>query len=265
MLIQPLVNDSICGKLRAGALSIWIAVCASTALLCFGQFRLVDGWQSTLFLNTGGIGLISCLGLSELRRRTHEREIQRLREFATTDPLTGAGNRRSFDQELSRKITQFQRYNTPCSLLIIDADHFKSVNDTWGHAVGDIVLKALVQAMTSTLRDIDLLFRIGGEEFGALLPETGATHAVIAAERIRRAVNELEIDNPVNNKKLRVSVSIGGADIQFVDCAERWYKRADVALYEAKERGRNRVEFYAIPTEASSRVDTASETTAHSE
>lgn len=255
MFFKPLVHDLIWRKLRVDSLPIWVAVCASTTLLCFGQFRLINGWQSILFLNTGGIGLISCLGLSELRRRCHEREIQRLREFATTDPLTGAGNRRSFDQELSRKITQFQRYNTPCSLLIIDADHFKSVNDTWGHDTGDIVLKSLVRAMESTLRDIDLLFRIGGEEFGALLPETGATNAIIAAERIRRAVNDLEIPIPVSKTKIRISVSIGGADIQFVDCAERWFKRADVALYVAKERGRNRVEFSTLSVE----------TTAHSE
>jgi len=242
MLLQPAIHEYSSGRFLPKTLSLWVTVFASALFLCIGQFGIIDGLHSAIFLNTGGIGLITCLGLSEVRRRCSEQEIYKLREVATTDPLTGVGNRRSFDQELSRKITQFHRYGTPCSLLIIDADHFKSINDRWGHDVGDLVLKSLVHAMSSTLRDIDLLFRIGGEEFGAFLPETESSNARIAAERIRVAVSELEISSPGNQEGLRVTVSIGGSQVQFVDCTEGWFKRAENALYDAKRQGRNRVE-----------------------
>jgi diguanylate cyclase (GGDEF)-like protein len=251
MLLHPALHRSFLGKLLPDSLSLWVTVFASAMFMCIGQFGVIDGKRSALFLNCGGIGLIACLALSEVRRRCNENEIQRLREVATIDPLTGAGNRRSFDQELSRKITQFQRYGTTCSLLIVDADYFKSINDRWGHDVGDKVLKALVQAMSSTLRDIDLLFRIGGEEFAALLPETGSSKAMIAAERIRAAVSELEIPIPGSDERLRVTVSIGGSEIQFVDLSDGWFKRADEALYDAKRRGRNRVEVRVSQPEAS--------------
>lgn len=251
MLLQPALHDSTWRKLLPNTPSLWVTVFASTLFICIGQFGSIDRLQSTVFLNVGGVGLIACLGLSEVSRRYNEREIVRLREAATTDSLTGVGNRRSFDQELSRKITQFQRYGTTCSLLIVDADYFKSINDRWGHDVGDVVLKALVHAMSSTLRDIDLLFRIGGEEFAALLPETESSKAMIAAERIRAAVSELEIPIPGSDERLRVTVSIGGSEIQFVDCAEGWFKRADEALYDAKRRGRNRAEVCVSQPEAS--------------
>jgi diguanylate cyclase (GGDEF)-like protein len=251
MLLQPALHDSTWRKLLPNTPSLWVTVFASTLCMCIGQFGSVERLQSTVFLNVGGVGLIACLGLSEVSRRHNEREIVRLREVATTDSLTGVGNRRSFDQELSRKITQFQRYGTTCSLLIVDADYFKTINDRWGHDVGDKVLKALVQAMSSTLRDIDLLFRIGGEEFAALLPETESSKAMIAAERIRVAVSALEIPISGSDKHLRVTVSIGGSEIQFVDCADAWFKRADSALYDAKRRGRNRVEICASQPEGS--------------
>ncbi len=121
-------------------LPLWLAVGASTVLLCLGQFHLVEGWRSIMFLNVGGIGLIACLALSELRRRHGELEILKLREVAATDVLTGVGNRRLFEQEMSRCVAVHRRYRTPCSMLMIDADHFKSINDTWGHDIGDQVL-----------------------------------------------------------------------------------------------------------------------------
>jgi diguanylate cyclase (GGDEF)-like protein len=226
---------------------MWLAVGASAALICMGQFGFVDGWRAILFLNTGGIGLISCLGLSELGRRHDEREIRRLREVATMDPLTGTGNRRWFDQELGRRVTQFRRYRTPCSLLVIDADHFKSINDTWGHDVGDQVLISLVRVITATLRDIDLLFRIGGEEFAALLPETEGVNAAIAAERVRVAISELQI--PVGSRRIQINASVGGSQLLSNDSGESWFKRADNALLEAKQQGRDRVVFYATVNE----------------
>lgn len=224
-----------------GVLPLWLAVGASFSLLCMGQFQVVTGWQAVMFLNVGGIGLIACLALSELRRRNGELEILRLRAVATTDSLTGIGNRRSFDLEVSRRMAIFRRYQTACSLLLIDADHFKAINDTYGHDAGDRVLQAIARSIQAILRDIDFLFRLGGEEFVALLPETDAAKAAIVAERIRTAVSQSRV--PAEGHLLQVSVSQGGAQLNLKDNPKSWLKRADDALYEAKRTGRNRVVF----------------------
>jgi diguanylate cyclase (GGDEF)-like protein len=229
--------DYLVERIRQDPLPLWFAVCASTVFLCLGQFQIVEGWQGMLLLNTGGIGLISSLGLSELRRRGDEEELRKLREVASTDPLTGAGNRRWFDQEMNRRVTQFRRYGNACSLLIIDVDHFKSINDTWGHDVGDHALKAVTKVIAATLRDTDLLFRVGGEEFAALLPETELSSAITAAERIRIAVGELMI--PMEFNPIQLTVSVGGAQLQANESMEVWFKRADKTLYRAKQNGRN--------------------------
>jgi len=226
-------------QVEARSMPLWLAVGASITLLSLGQFGLVHGPQAAVFLNAGGVGLIACLALSELRRRSGETEIVRLREAAITDPLTGVGNRRSFEQDVTRRIATFRRFQTPCSLLVIDADHFKAINDTYGHDVGDLVLKSVVRSIQATLRDIDILFRMGGEEFVAVLPETEAANAKIAAERIRSAVSQLRV--AVNGQLLKVTVSQGGAQLTTADDLGTWLKRADQALYEAKRNGRNRV------------------------
>lgn len=239
--------DRLVERIRQDPLPLWFAVCASTVFLCLGQFQIVEGWQGMLMLNTGGLGLISSLGLSELRRRSDEEELRKLREVASTDPLTGTGNRRWFDQEMNRRVTQFLRYGNTCSLLMIDVDHFKSINDTWGHDVGDHALKAVTKVIAATLRDTDLLFRVGGEEFAALLPETEISNAIIVAERIRIAVVELMI--PMEFNPIRLTVSVGGAQLLANESMGVWLKRADKALYRAKQNGRNRSLFdFASPT-----------------
>ncbi|MFN6161799.1 MAG: GGDEF domain-containing protein [Planctomycetota bacterium] len=245
-----MISKSSAETLKQNEGIIWLAVCVSAGLICLGQFGLGNGWQSLLVLNSGGVGLISCLGLSEIRRRSDEQEIQRLHEVATTDALTGTGNRRWFDQEMGRRVTQFRRYRTPCSLLVIDVDHFKNINDTWGHDVGDQVLVALVRVITATLRDIDMLFRVGGEEFAALLPETDGKNAATAAERVRAAISDLQI--PVGNRRIQINASVGGSQLLSSDSTETWYKRADTALLEAKQSGRDRVVFYTSSNPSSS-------------
>lgn len=246
---QSVGRISMVGSLMRGyqtrGLPLWLAVAGSFMLLCLGQFELVTGWQGLMHLNIGAVGLIACLALSELRRRRGELEILRLRAVATTDPLTGAGNRRSFDQEVNRRIAIFRRYQSPSSLLVIDADHFKLVNDTWGHDIGDLVLQSMVRTIQATLRDIDQLFRLGGEEFVAVLPETDGANAEIAAERIRRAIDELRI--PVEGQLFQVTVSLGGAELLPSDDLATWVKRGDEALYQAKKSGRNQVVFARKP------------------
>lgn len=240
-LARMMITGNLSQTCFGQKLVLWIAGAVSVLLFCVGQFGFLDSWNSLICLNVGGVGLISCLGFSELNRRSDQNEIRQLRDNSITDSLTGAGNRRSFEHELSRRVTQYRRYSTPCSLLLVDADFFKTINNTWSREVGDEVLKALVRAMMATLRDIDLVFRIDGQRFAALLPETQASNAAIAAERVRVAIGELRI--PAINRHIQISVSVGGAELLMAENAKNWFKRSDNMLFEAKQCGRNRVVF----------------------
>lgn len=228
---------SLSARLQNNNVPLWLTVFGSIALLSIGQFQLADSWTSVIFLNVGGLGLISCLGLSERQRRLNETVIDQLQAAATTDALTDVGNRRSLDAELSRRVALLRRHQTPCSLLVIDVDHFKSINDKWGHGVGDLALKAIAKAVGTALRDTDLVFRLGGEEFVAILAETRSTEAAIVAERIRVAVSQLKIHT--GDQAISLTVSQGGAQLYPTDSTASWLKRADEALYAAKRAGRN--------------------------
>src|SRR5664279_2643346 len=160
--------------------------------------------------------------------------------LATTDGLTSLYNRRQFDVLARAEWARFQRYGRPLSLLILDIDKFKSINDQFGHDAGDLVLKAVADICKSTKRQPDLLARIGGEEFALLLPETDEAAAEIVAERFRTAIQ----DHPriLAAEKIQVTVSIGVAGATLAMSGfEVLLKRADEALYEAKRTGRNRV------------------------
>ncbi len=168
-------------------------------------------------------------------RKIVEQELQRL---ATTDGLTGVLNRRAFTSEADNLAALAQRLGHPVSLMILDADKFKSINDTYGHPVGDIVLKKLVEAVASALRKTDVLGRLGGEEFGVVLPGTDGEGAAILGERILDAVRACAVDLP--EKQLRFTISLGISELGAPpDNLEAAFKRADQALYEAKQSGRN--------------------------
>jgi two-component system chemotaxis response regulator CheY len=168
------------------------------------------------------------------------RQLITSQRLARTDPLTGQPNRRGFLEEATREFRRSARYDRPLSVLALDIDHFKRVNDTWGHAVGDLALQRLAQACRSTLRNGDVFGRIGGEEFAILLPETCREDAVDAAERLRLVVQMLEV--PVDHGMMRLTVSIGVAQIISSDPSfEAVLERADANLYEAKRSGRNKV------------------------
>jgi diguanylate cyclase (GGDEF)-like protein/PAS domain S-box-containing protein len=164
----------------------------------------------------------------------------RLRELATTDSLTGLFNRRHFMELAEREFARAKRYQGTRTMLMMDIDHFKRVNDTHGHDVGDEVLRELARISRTALRELDILGRLGGEEFGVLLPETDAGPAMEVAERLRRAIEQSPMTTGAG--EMRITVSIGAAtskgDAETVDTL---LKRADVALYEAKQSGRNRV------------------------
>ena len=168
-------------------------------------------------------------------------ELEReLAEQARTDSLTGALNRRAMEEVALRETSRSIRNGNPLCMIVLDIDHFKRINDTHGHAAGDRVLKALVQQVRVTLRGSDLMARTGGEEFTILLPDTPAATGVVAAERLRRAIEALEV--PFDVKSIRFTVSAGVA--QFDPGQGDWenmMRRADSAMYDAKERGRNAV------------------------
>lgn len=161
-----------------------------------------------------------------------------LKEQAMTDPLTGAFNRRHMDCRLQAAIARRNRTGEPASLLLFDVDHFKGINDALGHAAGDQVLKRLVALVSIRARKLDVLFRIGGEEFLLLLPGAAHDGALTVAESLRRAIAVADL---LHGRRL--SVSIGVSELQEGQSATSWMADADAALYRAKRGGRNRVDF----------------------
>ncbi|MBN2646524.1 MAG: sensor domain-containing diguanylate cyclase [Thiotrichales bacterium] len=163
---------------------------------------------------------------------------QLLKLHANHDQLTGALNRRVFDQFIHKSVLEFQRYRDPFSLIICDIDHFKHVNDTYGHNFGDQILKELYAELSQILRASDTICRWGGEEFAILLPRTGLDKAVAVAEKIREHISQTEFSG-----QYPLTISLGVSELRLDDKPENWFERADQALYTAKETGRNRVCF----------------------
>lgn len=172
---------------------------------------------------------------------------EQLRALATRDSLTGAANRRHFVEQAQRERERSLRSGTPLSLCLFDADHFKSINDNYGHVAGDHVLSAMAQAATAALRTTDLLGRLGGEEFAMLLPDTDLAGAMVVAERVRAGVAAAEVQSSEVREgsapsAIRVTISIGVAELRGDEPFESVLKRADRALYAAKDLGRDRVQ-----------------------
>jgi diguanylate cyclase (GGDEF)-like protein len=167
--------------------------------------------------------------------------IDALCDLSSRDPLTGLANRRSFEAALGREIDRVARSGEPALLLMIDIDHFKRVNDTHGHAVGDLVIKAVAEALGDTVRPMDLPARIGGEEFAVILPNCAPTSGRAVAERVRERIEKQAIQVGFT-QEIGVTVSIGGAFApQWVRSTPSvWMERADLQLYRAKSEGRNR-------------------------
>jgi len=166
-----------------------------------------------------------------------EEELLRL---AATDPLTGAYNRREFTILSEREALRSHRYHHPLSLLMLDLDHFKRLNDIYGHTAGDKVLQRFTTLCTNTLRNVDFFGRWGGEEFVALLPETDIEGASVIAERLRKIVSENVLT--YNDHKINFTVSIGIAQYKDGEVTiDSPLGRADSAVYDAKKAGRNRI------------------------
>ena len=186
-------------------------------------------------------------------RRNLERE---LRKLANTDELTGVLNRRRFMELTQQENIRARRQQDPLCILMMDLDHFKSINDLYGHEAGDEVLRQFSKIANSLLRDGDLFARLGGEEFAALLPETGQEEALAQAERLRSATELLQVYHA--GEAIAVTVSIGVASIDQDDKTPlAFIGRADRALYQAKREGRNRVSLYTSATNAADALPAA--------
>lgn len=165
-----------------------------------------------------------------------KQNIERLRAEADRDYLTGLANRRRFRNALGQEVERWRRYRMPCALLLADIDHLKTINDTFGHSAGDVVIRHVANALTMSSRDNDTAARLGGEEFALLLAGADSTKALAAAERLRHAVSAAPVANIGT-----VSISIGVASCPTHAESERdLYGASDAALYGAKRGGRNR-------------------------
>ena len=165
--------------------------------------------------------------------------VEETRHLATTDSLTGLHNRRTITARMNEELARGARYGTPVSVLLCDIDHFKSVNDSFGHNAGDEVLRAVSRCFEEAVREVDLVGRWGGEEFLVVLPETGLAGAEVLAGRIRDGVRAL---GPFPAGPERVTVSVGVTQYAIGADLEQVVRKADEALYRAKENGRDRVE-----------------------
>jgi two-component system, cell cycle response regulator len=176
------------------------------------------------------------------RQLSKERDqiLEKLKKLAITDGLTKLYNSRYFYKQLDLEIDRLNRYNHTLSLLLIDIDHFKQYNDTYGHLEGDKVLIRMGQIISSCLRRMDTAHRYGGEEFTVILPETACEEAAFVANRIRIAI-ESEVFSPAPDKQITITVSIGVTEYQTDERISAFVQRADQALYLSKDNGRNRI------------------------
>ncbi len=175
---------------------------------------------------------------------TVTRAHRKLASMATTDSLTGLFNRRHMIELAEKVLARHQRHPTNLTLMLMDIDHFKQVNDQYGHDMGDRVLQAVSDLLKQSMRDQDFIGRWGGEEFLSILPDTDFSHAGDSAERIRKSVEELELYS--DDIRVCITLSIGITQYRADELLSDAIARADVALYESKSAGRNRVEVAVV-------------------
>jgi diguanylate cyclase (GGDEF)-like protein len=183
--------------------------------------------------------LLRWLPAAVRERHNVERTVDALRDLATHDGLTGLYNRSHFLSLGEAEWERARRYERPLSMLMIDIDLFKLINDQHGHDVGDLVIREVAGACTASTRGADIVARLGGEEFAMLLPETQGADAQLLAERLRKTVADLCIVR--QERAIAVTVSIGVSEARDLEALSALIKAADIALYEAKRGGRNRV------------------------
>ena len=179
----------------------------------------------------------------ELRQKNHQLEdlLRQVEIMAITDQLTGIYNRRRLETVLEEEFRRTIRYKSPLACLMIDIDHFKRINDRFGHHTGDMVIKETAQIITECAREIDTVARWGGEEFIALFPQTKKEDALRSAVRIIKKVSEHKFPE-ISNEQITISIGIASVPDPSIDTEEKLIHASDMALYEAKKNGRNRAE-----------------------
>lgn len=196
-----------------------------------------------ILLATLALGALLGWSVARLRVRAELREqsarLKHALNEARTDSLTGLWNRKAFDEFLSLQTAIARRYGLPCSMLLVDVDHFKAINDTHGHLAGDAALCAVAGLLKTGSRESDYVARYGGDEFAILLPQTDSGGALVLAERIRSRLENMPVS--ANGQQLRVRISGGIATLQAEEGAAAFVDRADRALYVSKQAGRNRI------------------------
>ncbi|MBP3820260.1 GGDEF domain-containing protein [bacterium] len=163
----------------------------------------------------------------------------RTKYLSLTDELTELPNRRCFDNDFDKEFSRAQRYSNPLTLVMFDIDHFKKINDTYGHQCGDFVLKQIANSALQTFRKTDTVYRTGGEEFTVILTETDIDQAIIPLERFRKTIETLDLT--YNGQEIGVTVSIGACQFNSsIKTKEEFIEKTDSSLYEAKNTGRNK-------------------------
>jgi diguanylate cyclase (GGDEF)-like protein len=210
-------------------------------LATHGVVGVLGVWRSRRDpIDVSAIPLLETIGAYAALHLEHALELGRARASAETDALTALPNRRAFERAWRAEISRHERYAQPLSLVLLDIDHFKQINDRWGHDAGDDVLRRVAETLRDAVRDVDLAARLGGEEFVVLLPETSFAAASDAAERLRVAVESLQVHWVGQTIPVRVSIGVSACPASVALPADL-LKSADAALYEAKRGGRNRV------------------------
>jgi diguanylate cyclase (GGDEF)-like protein len=238
MLLKPRVK-SLTDSARVVALLVFFVMCTVA-------FRLVLSatWLGTnVQWNAAGHDLsmvaFTMMGFSFVGMYVAETK-RRLHEETRLDSLTGLHNRRAFEEMVQREVHVAVRENTPLTLLMMDLDHFKQLNDTWGHALGDRALRTFGGVLLTVTGSVDAVARLGGEEFAILLPGRSARSALSLAERLRATVEGLRLSE--GDELIRFTVSVGLSSLQPGELTfEQMLRRADRALYKVKRSGRNRV------------------------
>ncbi len=200
-------------------------------------YRHADYSQVQLYSFLVTIGLINIFSLlfalDEARRKSQ------LRELSVKDELTGIGNRRAFVERIGEVISIHRRYGLDASLVCLDIDRFKEVNDTLGHASGDAAIRSLAEHITGSIRESDHVYRIGGDEFVIIAEGADREAALELTEKVRRGVEECDLI-----PEMKITISLGVAVLEDDDTADSWMAHADAALYEAKDAGRNTIRMH---------------------
>lgn len=218
---------------------------SAVSLLYATQFLSVPGQPFTYTMDNLGrlvvlfaVTPLMAIMVGRLRMQS-DRQLAAMRELSEVDALTGMANRRAFNRDAERDVLHAHRMGLPIAVVAVDIDHFKRVNDAYGHAAGDVVLQAVAERICQATRDVDTLARVGGEEFAVLLPGADASNAFLAAERIRESLSAKPVSTAHGD--LHVTASFGVARALPGEDLAGAMARADEALYEAKRAGRDRV------------------------